>query len=474
MEIDWRAAGILPYAVVDDGEIMCLLGQEFALAPHTHRIVTRGGRDESTSVALSAVVSDDHVLAAQPARYRSWWSDFGGGREPSDRDAEHTAAREFSEETLGLFGDGRSLDTRVSESTSSMRRTLVAQQLSGRAVIAAVHDTYVMYCCPVSHVDSLMFQLARDANDSQLGELARSERTDSLLRRCGEKRDFAWVPLRTLGQAVAAGRLRVRTVDGQQITLLPRLAYALRVVVPALASMGGAATSAAGISHRLQVLPPRHGKCLYLSESPQPARGASLVLPLPVLHTGGYLSELIAHGCPLFGCVEHATVYRQATSAFALVSFKDAIGAGNLHSWIARQQGSHGGEGHGDNDDPPASSPACRASVVAAAKHIRAEFAFFEPTVGRASGGGGTHRRKDGRANAGSGQGDSDTLAGLSCSQGEAKAPLSGQGGAKRRRAAERERAGQHREQQRPNTHMSSRGRRRLLGVCRPSNACLH
>lgn len=32
------------------------------------------------------------------------WRDFGGCREAADADSEATAAREFAEETLGLFG----------------------------------------------------------------------------------------------------------------------------------------------------------------------------------------------------------------------------------------------------------------------------------------------------------------------------------------------------------------------------------
>ena len=39
-----------------------------------------------------------------PQVWRTMWRDFGGGREAADADSAATAAREFAEETLGLFG----------------------------------------------------------------------------------------------------------------------------------------------------------------------------------------------------------------------------------------------------------------------------------------------------------------------------------------------------------------------------------
>ena len=51
------------------------------------------------------------LLGAEPCKtgpggrfWRTMWRDFGGCREAADADSAATAAREFAEETLGLFG----------------------------------------------------------------------------------------------------------------------------------------------------------------------------------------------------------------------------------------------------------------------------------------------------------------------------------------------------------------------------------
>lgn len=70
---------------------------------------TKDGSDAegccSSGAVLNGVKSDDREERRQedivPAGLL--WSDFGGGREASDADAEGTASREFAEESLGLF-----------------------------------------------------------------------------------------------------------------------------------------------------------------------------------------------------------------------------------------------------------------------------------------------------------------------------------------------------------------------------------
>ncbi len=55
------------------------------------------------------------------ATHRYVWSDFGGKREGLNESAEETACREFSEETLGLWGGLGDIRTRISNSISIMR-----------------------------------------------------------------------------------------------------------------------------------------------------------------------------------------------------------------------------------------------------------------------------------------------------------------------------------------------------------------
>lgn len=55
------------------------------------------------SLPLAPRLHPPHTIVA-PQVYRLMWKDFGGGRESVDADSAATAAREFAEETLGLFG----------------------------------------------------------------------------------------------------------------------------------------------------------------------------------------------------------------------------------------------------------------------------------------------------------------------------------------------------------------------------------
>jgi hypothetical protein len=59
------------------------------------------------------------------------WKGFGGGREAADADSAATAAREFAEETLGLFGCCAVDQQGVAASAAAMEAQL---RQSGRSV----------------------------------------------------------------------------------------------------------------------------------------------------------------------------------------------------------------------------------------------------------------------------------------------------------------------------------------------------
>jgi predicted NUDIX family NTP pyrophosphohydrolase len=67
-----KSAGVLPFSI-HEGAVMVLLGAEPCRTGPGGRV------------------------------WKTMWRDFGGGREAADADSAATAAREFSEETLGLF-----------------------------------------------------------------------------------------------------------------------------------------------------------------------------------------------------------------------------------------------------------------------------------------------------------------------------------------------------------------------------------
>ncbi len=144
------------------------------------------------------------------------WSDFGGKREGLHETAEETACREFSEETLGLWGGMGDLRTRVSNSIHNIK-TKVLQAMCGernaegscfvlknglyinfvvpiqvlalaggdapknksawppltlkysKSIIQAARIKPVLseppYSLMLQYVDPLLFQLARDEND---------------------------------------------------------------------------------------------------------------------------------------------------------------------------------------------------------------------------------------------------------------------------------------------------------------------
>jgi hypothetical protein len=511
---DWRAAGVLPYAIVD-GEVLCLLGQEY---------IERGS---TRSLLLPPKVLPPQPGDALPSpppgppRYRSWWSDFGGGREPSDVDAAHTAAREWAEETLGLWGDGTALPARVHSSTTVMRRRLsggsggsgqgwgAGLPLRGGSVLAVSHESYVMYCVECTYIDSLMFQLARDENDNDLltaaaaaaptnagRGAARTEAaaapasagaTTGMSRRCGEKRDFAWVSLRQLGRAGQAGRLRLRAVDGAKVTLLPRLAFALRAAAPHLLSRVSGARPQQQALEWLRVPPPPAGRCLYLSSDAS--------------EPGALLEAVVAGACALVGeGLEKATLFRRGRrSVFALVVFCRAADAACLHRWINHGGGGGGGaagcgSSTGTGEPPPAAivnpaAGAATAAAIAAAERVFAEYAFFtaaEPAEG--GGGSSSSSSGEGSGDLGSSTGTGSTRAAAAASgaaaaiqqQGRGSGSGSGRGSGSSGQASSLQQQGStsryYRKHSRPRSakaeRMSAIGRKRLLGVRRASNAC--
>eukprot|EP00898_Chlorokybus_atmophyticus_P001814 jgi/Chlat1/2633/Chrsp178S02471 len=160
----YRAAGVLPYAVLASGEVAVLLGAEVCSGPVCGTFVRR-------------------------------WSDFGGKREAIDNGLScATAAREFSEETLGLFG-GIGVDAAsVALSTAAMTSRLA--EADARDDILCVESTiakggvYCMYVARVVPVDALMFNLATQENKVAKTVLG------------AEKVAFAWVNANRLLHAI--------------------------------------------------------------------------------------------------------------------------------------------------------------------------------------------------------------------------------------------------------------------------------
>lgn len=426
----WRAAGVLPYAVLD-GTVLCMLGKEYALAPSTTRLLVRPSEHPTDTVDPASA----SATAAKEPQYRCWWSDFGGGREAEDASVVHTAAREWAEETVGVYGDGSDLVSRVENSAKAMLAQLcetgIAPDSSASSKLgptfAVVGETYTMYACAVPFVDTLIFQLARDENDAEAtaatgrstensadgSSKADEEALRKLRRRCGEKRDFAWVPLQSLLVAVGSGRTWLRDVDGQMITLLPRLGYALQTSGPVLLQsisevlLGGSSASPRRRSVTVLSLPPRHtGGCsLYLSvrrrrpmTAPQelgsstwsegtdrcrmngPAVVDEVNMAAALLHD---TVELL----PRFGEVRRAVLHRYASpladvgaelergsalrDPFVLVTFFCPRAASEARRWLNNS----------------GSASASRAAGLRPASYIEivADFAFFEPKKRRRS-----------------------------------------------------------------------------------------
>eukprot|EP00276_Gloeochaete_wittrockiana_P003771 CAMPEP_0184643772 /NCGR_PEP_ID=MMETSP0308-20130426/602_1 /TAXON_ID=38269 /ORGANISM="Gloeochaete witrockiana, Strain SAG 46.84" /LENGTH=317 /DNA_ID=CAMNT_0027071937 /DNA_START=211 /DNA_END=1164 /DNA_ORIENTATION=+ len=160
-ELDFTAAGILPYCWVPNlgGEAMFLLGEE---------------------LCWSRRPRDNKLLKGY------FWKDFGGRRE-SEECVEETAAREFSEETLGVFANDvaqAATNSGVLQSTRMMLAKLLSarDQVDGHdGIFKAKNGLYVMYAVPVDYIDGFSLAMARQQNNFTR-EISSAE-----------KRDFSWV-----------------------------------------------------------------------------------------------------------------------------------------------------------------------------------------------------------------------------------------------------------------------------------------
>lgn len=193
---EFIGAGVLPFCVTDTGKVQFFLGKELG-----------------------------------KGRNKYWWSDFGGKRESQDETAEETACREFSEETLGLWGGLGPLCERVQNSAGVMREAVRRGGGGAGGVVQAPHrcfvlknGLYVSFVVRVPYLDPLMFQIARDDNDESLPGAEPGSGTC----RAAEKRDWTWVDAPALLSAVEGGQCWVLDQHGQRLHLLPRLAVTLR------------------------------------------------------------------------------------------------------------------------------------------------------------------------------------------------------------------------------------------------------
>jgi hypothetical protein len=169
----FAAAGVLPYALVD-GQVLILLG----LGQFTPKA--------KQSCSESSENSENSGGKKRP-RSLLVWSDFGGVKE-NDEDQEATAAREFAEETFGLFYDLSLTEQAVAGSARRMEAVLRDESLRNVSVFSASNGTYRAFLAPVQYVDVLMFNAAV------------AQTADS------EKLDFAWVPAHALFAAIEACR----------------------------------------------------------------------------------------------------------------------------------------------------------------------------------------------------------------------------------------------------------------------------
>ncbi|KAL6782312.1 hypothetical protein ACKKBG_A06320 [Auxenochlorella protothecoides x Auxenochlorella symbiontica] len=157
---DYKAAGVLPIALYED-RILVLLGAEL------ERTGPKG-------------------------KYLKYlWRDFGGQREACDEDSAATAARECSEETLGLLASCGVDAGAVAAAAAALSATLRDGARSVRVVHALRRGAYHMFVVQVPYVTALMFRLASDQNAATAAVAG------------AEKTAFAWVPLHDLLRAVA-------------------------------------------------------------------------------------------------------------------------------------------------------------------------------------------------------------------------------------------------------------------------------
>ena len=195
--------------------------------------------------------------------------------------AQDTASREFSEETLGLWGGMGKLSDRVRNSSALVsslieHSCLRACRPDGPAEggtsdclntphrgFVLKNGLYITFVVPLPYIDALLFQLARDENDCLLPGAAR----DSDSCRCAEKRDWAWVDAQVLVDSLSKGRCRAIDQEGQPLHLLPRLAVTLRAYLPFIIAHLGCHVPCGELCLSGQVLDvslEKVGRCLHL------------------------------------------------------------------------------------------------------------------------------------------------------------------------------------------------------------------
>ena len=196
----YTGAGVLPFAHCGN-EIFVLLGQERFLS-HTGKV--------------------SHV-----------WSDFGGRRDDADGgDMLVTAAREFEEETLGLFPPilevlrSGVVYTPANAATAGAAVSDIGttRGATRSSTMTCVNGKYRMFVAPVVFIDAFMFNLATQAleqeqeDPAQCGSSGGSSgeggnisgsvgsngggKNRAMVREQSEKLDFCWVPAASLAAVV--------------------------------------------------------------------------------------------------------------------------------------------------------------------------------------------------------------------------------------------------------------------------------
>ena len=197
----YTGAGVLPFALCGN-EIFVLLGQERFLS-HTGKVT--------------------YV-----------WSDFGGRRDDADGgDMLVTAAREFEEETLGLFPPIEEvlrsgvveMPANAATAGAAVSAIGTARSATRSSTMACVNGKYRMFVAPVVFIDAFMFNLATQALEqeqeqepAQCGVSGGSSgegkiisgsvgsnggvKSRAMAREKSEKLDFCWVPAASLAAVV--------------------------------------------------------------------------------------------------------------------------------------------------------------------------------------------------------------------------------------------------------------------------------
>ncbi|KAI3425201.1 hypothetical protein D9Q98_008970 [Chlorella vulgaris] len=163
--LEYKAAGVLPFSI-HEGAVLVLIGAEPCRTGPGGKV------------------------------WRTMWKGFGGGREAADADSAATAAREFAEETLGLFGCCAVDQQGVAASAAAMEAQLRQSGRSVKVIHALKKGQYHFYCTQTPWVAPLMFSLARQQNEATHAVAG------------AEKSAFAWVPLAALLECVATSAPR--------------------------------------------------------------------------------------------------------------------------------------------------------------------------------------------------------------------------------------------------------------------------